>query len=76
MASYPFSETEHEHECDPEPQLGNSISLSDSIMTEGFLPDFRPFFESVLKPVPIHRETESPIFYDHHIELDQFHEIT
>ena len=21
----------------------------------------------------IHRETESPIFYHHHIELDQFH---
>ena len=23
--------------------------------------------------MPIHREIESPIFYDHHIELDQFH---
>ena len=23
--------------------------------------------------MPIHHEIESPIFYDHHIELDQFH---
>ena len=43
-------------------------------MTEVFLPDFRFFFpESVLDPVPIHREIVSPIIYDHHIELGQFH---
>ena len=23
--------------------------------------------------MPFHREIKSPIFYDHHIELDQFH---
>ena len=73
MASYSFSEIKLEHEYDPESQLGNSISLPDSILTEVFLPDFRHFLESVLDPVPIHREIESPIFYDHHIELDQFH---
>ena len=42
-------------------------------MTEVFLPDFRIFPESILDPVPIHREIESPIFYDQQIELDQFH---
>ena len=42
-------------------------------MTEVFLPDFRPFPESILDPVPVHREIKSPILYDHHIELDQFH---
>ena len=73
MASYPFPESELENEYDPEPQPGNSISLPDSIMTEVFLPDFRPFPESVLDLVTIHREIESPIFYDHHIELDQYH---
>ena len=36
-------------------------------------PDFNPSPESTLDPVPIHREIESPIFYDHHIELDKFH---
>ena len=43
MASYSFSKIELEHEYDPEPQLDNTISLPDSIMTEVFLPDFRPF---------------------------------
>ena len=42
-----------------------------SIMTEVFLPEFRIFPESTLDPVPIHREIESPVSYDH--ELDQFH---
>ena len=72
MVSYPFPEIELEHEYDPELQLGNLISLPDSILTEVFLPEFRPFPESVLDPVLVHCETESPIFYDHHIELDQF----
>jgi len=45
LASYPLPEIELEHEYDPEPQLGNSISLPDSIMTEVFLPDFRIFPE-------------------------------
>ena len=73
LASYPFPEIELEHKYDPELQLGNSISLSDSILTEVFLPEFRPFPESVLDSVPVHCEIESPIFYDHHFELDQFH---
>ena len=34
---------------------------------------FNLFSESILDPVPIHHKIESPIFYDHHIELDQFH---
>ena len=35
--------------------------------------DFTSFPESVLDPVPIHLEIESPIIHDDHIELDQFH---
>ena len=42
-------------------------------MTPVSLPDFNLFSESTLDPMPIHHEIESPIFYDHHIELDQFH---
>ena len=53
--------------------IGNSILLLDSIMTEVFLPDFRLFPESTLDPVPVHREIESSIFYDQQIELDQFY---
>jgi len=73
LASYYFPEIKLEHEYDPEPQLDNSISLPDPILTEVFLSDFRPFLESVLDPVPIHREIESPIFYDQQIKLDQFY---
>ena len=42
-------------------------------MTPVFSPDFNLSPESTLDPVPVYREIKSPIFYDHHIELDQFH---
>ena len=71
LASFPFSEIELEH--DPELSLDDSSLLSDSIMTSISLPDFTSFPESVLDPVLIHCEIESPISYDDHIELDQFH---
>jgi len=58
LASYPFHEIELDNECDPEPKLGNSIPLPDSIMTPMSLPNFNPFPESVLDPVPVHREIE------------------
>ena len=73
LASYPFFEIELENEYDPELQLGNTILLPNSKMTPVSSPDFNPFSESVLGPVPVLREIESPIFYDHHIEIDQFH---
>ena len=65
LTSYPFSEIELTHECDHEPQVGNSILLFDSIMTPVSLSDFFSILESTLNPVPIHREIESPTFYDH-----------
>jgi len=65
LASYPFLEIEIEHDSDPEPQVGNSISLCDSIMTPVSLPDFFSILKSTLNHVPVHREIESPIFYDH-----------
>ena len=42
-------------------------------MTPVSSPDFDLFLESTLDPVPIHHEIESLVFYDHHIEIDQFH---
>ena len=44
LASYPFPEIEIEYESDPEPQVGNSISFFDSIMTPVSLPDFFLYF--------------------------------
>ena len=69
LASYPFLKIELENECDPKPQQGNSISFLESILTPISLPNFNPFSESVLDPIPIHHEIELPSFYDHHIEL-------
>jgi len=46
LTSYPFSEIELEHESDPEPQVGNFISLFNSIMTLESLPDFFSIFQS------------------------------
>jgi len=65
LASYPFLEIEIEPECDPEPPVGNSISLFDSIMTPVFLLDLFSILESTLNPVPMYHEIKSPISYDH-----------
>ena len=46
LASYPFSEFEIKHECDPESYVGDSISLFDSMMTPVSLPDFFSLFPS------------------------------
>ena len=46
LASYPFPEIEIEYDSDPKPQVGDSISLFDSIMTPVSLPDFFSLFGS------------------------------
>ena len=73
LASYPFSKIELEHECDFDLQVCNSISFLNAILTPVSLPDFNPFPESVLDPLPVNREIESPILLDQHIKLDQYH---
>ena len=40
LASYPFPEVEVENDGDPEPHIGDSISLLDSIVTLISLPNF------------------------------------
>ena len=65
LASYPFPEIEIEHENNPEPQVGNFISLFDSIITLVSLSDFFRVPKSTLNHVPVYREVESPIPYDH-----------
>ena len=72
LASFPFTEIELEHEHDPELPLDDSTLLPDSIMTTVSSHKFTSFPESLLNPVPIHCEIESPIFLDDHVELDQF----
>ena len=56
LASYPFSEIELERECDSNSQVGNSISLFDSIMTLVSLQEFFHISELTLNHVPVYRE--------------------
>jgi len=65
LARYPFPEIELMQACDPDPQVGNSISLFDSIMTPVSLTDFFYIPESTLNPVPVHHKIESLMSYDH-----------
>ena len=65
LARYPFPEIELALDSDPEPHVGDFISLFDSIMTLVFLPDFFSILKSTLNPVPVHYEIKSPISYDH-----------
>ena len=58
LAGYPYPEIELENEYDPEPQLGDSILLLDSIMAPVSSADFNLFRESTLDLVPIHYEIE------------------
>ena len=52
-------------ESDFEPQVSNFTSLFDLIMTPVSLPVFFHILESTMNHVPVHREIESPISYDH-----------
>jgi len=61
LASYPFSEIELEYEYHPIPPDGNSISPFDSIMILVSLPYYFCIPESILNPVPVYHELESPI---------------
>ena len=65
LARYPFPEIELELESDPQPHVGDSILLFDSIMTPVSLQKIFSILESTLNHVPVHREIESPIFYNH-----------
>ena len=68
MASYHLNEIELEHVCDPDPQLYDSVSSFQSILTLISLPDLDPIPEPTLIHVPIDLETEPSIF-DSHILL-------
>ena len=65
LVSYPFPEIKLELESDPEPHVGDSISLFDSIMILVSLPDFFTIPELTLNHVLVHCEIGSPISYDH-----------
>ena len=68
MKSFHFNEIELDYECEPDPQLCDSVSIFDSMLTPIFLPNLNQFPELSFIPVPIDLEMESPIL-DSHIPL-------
>jgi len=68
LESFHFNEIELDHECEPDPQLCDSVFIFESMLTPIFLPNLDQFFEPTFIPVPIDLEIESPIL-DSHIPL-------
>ena len=58
--SFHFKKFELEYECDPDPQLCDSISIFEFILTPISLPNLDPIFEPTLVPVPIELEIKPP----------------
>ena len=68
MASFHFNKIELDHKCELDPQLYDSVSIFESMLTPVFLPNLDQFFEPTFFHVPINLEMESPIL-DSHIPL-------
>ena len=67
LVSYHFNKIELEHECEPELPVNDSVPNFESMLTPVLLPDSNHISESVLIPMPVNLELESPIL--HHILL-------
>ena len=51
LASFHFNKIELEYECDPDPQLCDSIPFFEAMLTLVSLPELDPFLEPILIPV-------------------------
>ena len=65
MANFYFKKIEFEYECDPDPQLCDSILIFKSILTPISLHNLETFPEPTLISVPIDFKIESPILGSH-----------
>jgi len=68
LASFHFNEIELDYEREPDPQLCDSVSIFESMVTLILLSNLDQFFEPTFIPIPIDLEIESPIL-DSHIPL-------
>ena len=68
LASFHFNEIELDYECELYPQLCDSVSIFESMLTPVFLPNLDQFPKQPFFLVPINLEMESPIL-DSHISL-------
>jgi len=63
-----FNEIELDNECEPDPQLCDSVSIFESMLTPVFLPNLDQFPQPTFIPISIDLEIESQIL-DSHIPL-------
>ena len=56
MASFHFNEIELDYECEPDPELCDSVSVFESILTLVFLSNLHQFSELTFIHVPIDLE--------------------
>ena len=68
LISFHFKKIELENECDPKPQLCDSVSIFESMLTLVSLPDLDPIPEPTLIFIPINLEHGSLIL-DTHISV-------
>jgi len=68
LSSFHFNKIKLEHECDPDPQLCDSIQIFESMLILVSLLKLDPFPELTLIPVSISFEIEPPLL-DSHISL-------
>jgi len=68
LASFYFNKIELEYECEPDPQLCDSIPIFESILTYVSLPKLDPLLEPTLIHVSMDFEIE-PILLDCHTSL-------
>ena len=52
LESFHFNEIELDHECEPDPQLFDSVSIFESMLTPVFLPNLDQFSEPTFIPPP------------------------
>ena len=68
MASFYFNKIELEHECEPNLQIYDSVSISEFMLTPVSLPDLDSISIPTLIPVPINLKHE-PLVLDSYIPV-------
>ena len=65
LARSPFKEIEPRQECDFDPQICDLVQVSELVLTLVLLPNLSDILESVLIPIPVILELESPTLGSH-----------
>ena len=65
LTKFPFKKVKLRQECDFDPQICDAIQISESILTPVLLPNLSNILKSILIPIPVILELESPTLGTH-----------